>query len=375
MKILFTGGGTAGHIFPIIAIAREIRRIYSDKNIRLSYIGPRDEFGKIFLSHEHIAVKTILAGKIRRDFSLKNICQNLIDVLFKIPIGFLQTLFYIFFFSPDLIFGKGGYGSIPAVMVGWVLRVPIFLHESDIAPGLSNKLLSKYALEIFVAFPKTEYFPLQKMFLVGNPIRKEILEGSKEAAKKLFKLSGEKPVILILGGSQGAKKINDTLLLILPELLTHFELIHQAGEKNLISVKIEANAILDEKLKKYYHLFDFIKEEQLKHAYQISNLIVSRAGAGGIFEIAALGKPSILIPIAGAAQNHQFKNAYAYAKNKATIVIEETNFTSHFFLEKLKYLLSEFEELEKMSQAAKAFSQPRAAKIIASYIVEYLNKT
>ena len=372
MKILFTGGGTAGHIIPIIAINREIRRIYPAKNIQLLYIGPKDEFSSILLSQEEIGIKHIFAGKIRRYSDIKNICQNSIDILFKIPIGIIQAFFYIFFLNPDLIFSKGGFGSIPAIIAGWLLQVPIFLHESDVTPGLSNKFLSRLALIVFVSFPRTEYFSSKKMILIGNPIRKEILEGSNEEAKKLFKLKGEKPLILILGGSQGAQRINDKILENLPNLLENFEIIHQCGDKNFREIKNEIEAIISKDLKLNYHLFPFLKEGEIRRAYYAADLILSRAGSGSIFEIAACAKPSILIPLAKSAQNHQVKNAYSYAASGACLVLEEANFTSGFFFEKLKYLFSHYEELKKMSQRAKEFSRPKAAKIIAEYIVEYL---
>ena len=373
MKILFAGGGTGGHILPIIAITREIRRIHQKPDLQFFYIGPKDEFGEIFLSQEGIKVKTVLSGKIRRYLNLKTVLQNLIDVIFKIPIGIIQAFFYIFFLAPDLIFSKGGFGSIPGVISSWLLRVPIFLHESDVTPGLANRLISKFALEIFVSFPKTEYFSPKKMILVGNPIRKEILEGKKEEAQQFLKLSGQKPVILILGGSQGAQRINDKILEILPQLLQSFEIIHQCGEKNFKEVKAEAKAILPEGLIIDYHLFPFLKEEEIKQAYAASHLILSRAGSGSIFEIAALKKPSILVPLPEAAQNHQVKNAYAYAQSGTAIVLEEANFTAHFFLEKLKYLFSQPEELEKMAKAAQEFSKPQAAKIVADYLCSYLS--
>jgi len=312
-----------------------------------------------------------MAGKIRRYLGIGSFFQNLIDILFKIPLGILQAFLFIFFSAPDLIFSKGGYGSIPTVISGWLLGVPIFLHESDIVPGLSNRFLNRFALEIFISFRKTEYFSPKKMILVGNPIRREILEGSKEKAKKLFKLIGEKPIILILGGSQGAQRINDIISVILPEILKEFELIHQAGLKNFKAVKKEIEVIMPENLKKYYHLFAFLKEEELKQAYAACDLIVGRAGSGTIFEISALGKPSILIPIPEAAQNHQVKNAYSFTQNESSVIIEEINFTPHFFLEKIKYLFSHPSQLEKMKNRAKEFSKPRAAKVIAAYLVEY----
>jgi UDP-N-acetylglucosamine--N-acetylmuramyl-(pentapeptide) pyrophosphoryl-undecaprenol N-acetylglucosamine transferase len=371
MKIVFTGGGTGGHIFPIIAIIRELREI--SEEIEFFYIGPRDEFAQTFLSHENVKTKWVICGKFRRYLNLKSFFQNLID-FFKVPIGIFQAFFYLFFLNPDLIFSKGGFGSIPTVISGWILRVPIFLHESDSVPGLANRFLAKFSLEIFVSFPRTLYFPQNKMILVGNPIRVDLLNGDKKEAMEYFKITGEKPVILILGGSQGAQRINEKILIILNELLENFELIHQTGVKNFREVKVEAEAIMKEGLKKYYHPFPFLKEDELKKAYAICDLIVARSGSGTIFEIAALGKPSILIPLSESAQNHQLNNAYFYFENKATIVIEERNFTPGFFLGRLKLLFSNRKELEEMSKAAKDFSKPLAAKIIAHYIFEFLTK-
>ena len=385
MRILFAGGGTGGHILPIIAVCREIKKIYPKKNLHLLYLGPKDDFDHALLSKEGIKVKHVLSGKIRRYFDWNAFYQNPLDILFKIPVGIVQAYFHIFFSSPDIIFSKGGFGSIQGAVAGWLLRVPIFLHESDIKPGFANRFISKLALEVFASFPKTEHFSYKKLILVGNPIRKELLTGSKEKAQKLFNLGGKKPVILILGGSQGAQRINDKILENLPELLKSFEIIHQCGKRNFKEVKAESKAILTQDMISSYHLFSFMEEEELKQAYAACDFIVSRAGSGTIYEIAAVGKPSILIPLPEAAQNHQVNNAYAYAEGGAAIVLEENNFTSHFFLEKLKYLFYEMsdykknkevlrpsEELRKMQEAALKFARPESAKIIASYLIEYL---
>lgn len=403
MKILFTGGGTGGHVFPIIAVAREIRRQTLPGEAKFFYIGPKDEFGAILLSQEGIAVKHIWAGKIRRYLGIASIIQNLVDIFIKLPIGTIQAFSHIFYLAPDIIFSKGGFGSLPAVIAGWFFRTPVFLHESDISPGLANRIVNKFASAVFVSFPQTEYFSVNKMIIVGNPVRKELLEGSKEEAKRIFKISGEKPVILILGGSQGAQRINDMLLLILPEILKDFEIIHQTGEKNFKKVETEAKIMLGvfpsrilqeeeekqeeereeketegketegaEKVEKHYHIVPFLREMELKHAYQICDLIVGRAGSGSIFEIAALGKPSILIPLPEAAQNHQIKNAYYYASAGACMVIEEENLSPYFFLEKVKHLFNQPEELKKMTEKAKEFGRPHSAKVVAGYIVDYL---
>jgi UDP-N-acetylglucosamine--N-acetylmuramyl-(pentapeptide) pyrophosphoryl-undecaprenol N-acetylglucosamine transferase len=372
MKILFTGGGTAGHLFPIISIIREIKKAYPKKHFDFFYLGPEDSFAKNLFPREGIKVKKILAGKIRRYFSF----WNIIDIFFKIPFGILQAFYYIFTISPDVIFSKGGYGSFPVVFSGWLLMTPIFLHESDVSPGLTNKIADIFALKVFVSFPaeKTEYFSKKKMYLTGNPIRKEILEGSLEEAKKMFGLSGAKPIILILGGSQGSQTINDKILLGLNDFLSNFELIHLTGRANFNQVRAEADVVIKNNLKKYYHPLPFLKDKELANAYKAADLIISRAGAGTIFEIAAVSKPSILVPISGSAQEHQIKNAYAYAEKGAALVIEEPNFTPHFLLEKLKFLFSNPKELEKMSVEAEKFARPEAAKTIADYLVAYLQR-
>jgi UDP-N-acetylglucosamine--N-acetylmuramyl-(pentapeptide) pyrophosphoryl-undecaprenol N-acetylglucosamine transferase len=376
MKILFTGGGTAGHIFPIIAVSREIKKIHPEQDLEFFYVGPKDDFYGDLLTREGFRVRTILAGKIRRYFGPVAFFQNIFDFLFRIPVGFFQAFFRVFLISPDLIFSKGGYGSFSVALSGWLLLVPIFLHESDVIPGLTNRLLGKLSLEIFVSFPveKTLYLPVKKMISVGNPVRQELLQGSKEEAVKLFKLSGQKPVILVWGGSQGAQRLNDILLLIMEEILENFEVIHQTGRKNFSQVTAESRAVAKPELQKYYHAFAFLDEEHLKHALAASDLIVSRAGSGSIFEIAAVKKPSILIPLPESAKNHQLKNAYDYAAFGACLVIEEINFTPRFFMERIKDLFSQEGKLNAMSQAAENFSRPQAGKIIARYLVDYLSQ-
>ncbi len=371
MKILFTGGGTAGHILPIIAIAREIRKSFPNEPFDFYYAGPKDKFAANFLAKEGIEAKWIFAGKIRRYFSLKNV----FDIL-KMPIGLLQAFYYTFVLSPDLIFSKGGYGSIPVVLSGWILLTPVFIHESDISPGLANRIASRFALEIFTAFPaeRVEYFPPDKMISVGNPLRQEILKTNGESAKKLFGLAGAKPIILFSGGSQGSQRMNDVLLIILSDLLSGFEIIHQTGEDNFNQVLSEANATVKKQLMKYYHPFPFLGEKELACAYQAADLVVTRAGAGTLFEIAALQKPAILVPLSESAQNHQVKNSYFFAERGGAIVVEEANFKPRFLLEKIKALFAEPERLKFMKNKIKEMARPDAARIVAEYLENYLNQ-
>lgn len=367
MKILFTGGGTGGHVFPIVAIARELRRLYGKDDLELFYIGPKDEFGLILLSQEDFTIKTIFGGKIRRYFSW----QNLVDVLFKIPLGVLQSFYLLFTIQPKLVFSKGGSGSIAVTFSAKVLGIPLFIHESDIVPGLSNRTSFAWAAKTFVSFPKTEYFEPSKTILTGNPIRKELLEGDKEKARKLFNLTFEKPVILFCGGSQGAQFINDFVLNVLNEILKHFEVIHIAGRQSFKDIESEAEVVIEKDFKKYYHLIGFLDEEKLKHVYKTSDFIISRSGSGSIFEIAALGLPSILVPLPDSAGNHQAKNAYAYAETGAALVIEQENLTVNFFMQKLHSIFLRAEELAKMKEEALRFSKPLAGKAIAREILEY----
>ncbi len=371
MKILFTGGGTGGHIFPIIAIAREIKKIHPRAN--LYFIGPRDEVSEEFLEREQIKVKKIVTGKIRRYSGAADMLQNTVDLLFRVPFGIIQSFFYIFFLSPDLIFSKGGHGAFPAIVSAKLTQTPLFVHESDIIPGVVNKKSSDHALEVFTSFPKTEFFPVEKMILVGNPIRRYLFEDiDKDKIKEKIGLEKTKPVILIMGGSQGSERINSLTFSILPNLLSDYQIIHQCGSRNFKETAMQIDFLLKKELKKNYHLFPFLTEEQLKYAYAATDFIVSRAGSGSIFEIAAAGKPSVLIPLPESAQDHQSKNAYCYSDFGATLVIEEKNLTSHLFTQEITNLLKKPKIIKEMGERANEFSKPRSAKIIAEYIVEFL---
>ncbi len=373
MKIVLTGGGTGGHIFPLISIIRDIKKkIPSNKKVEFFYVGPEDNYASALLKNEGVKVKNICSGKIRRYWTPKVILKNLIDIFFKIPISFCQSFYYLFVLAPDLVFSKGGFGGITTVFSSFLLRTPLFIHESDVAPGLANKISSWMALEIFVSFRETEYFPINKMILVGNPIRKKILQGNKERAKENFEITGGKPIVLVIGGSQGAKRVNDNILNTFPSFLLDFEVIHQCGENNIEEVWIESGVILSKSLQKYYHPRGFLSEKEIADAYSIADIIVSRAGAGSIFEIAASNKPSILIPLPESAQNHQVKNAYTYAEHGCCLVIEESNFTTGFFLERIQTLFEDKKKFRNMKKAIEEFSKPKASEIIAQYINSYL---
>ncbi len=365
MKIVFTGGGSGGHLVPIVAVARELRRLHTADDLLLYYMGPQDDFVMGLLPQEGVAVKKIVGGKIRHYFSFLNI----IDIGFKIPLGFLQSFFALLFLRPQLVFSKGGTGSAVVSVAARVLGIPVFIHESDAAPGKSNKLVSGWAEKIFTSFPKTDFFDPSKVLVVGNPIKKELLEeGSMAEARELFNLTLEKPVLLFLGGSQGAESINDFVLNMLNSALQKYEIIHVTGKRNFDRVSKEAEATVDKPLQTYYHPKYQLNEVELKHALFAASVVISRAGAGGIFEIAACGKPSILIPLAG----HQSKNAYQYAATGASLVLEQENLSTNFFIGKIDYLLANAQKVQEMKDAALEFAKPLAAKAIAREILEFL---
>lgn len=372
-KILFTGGGTGGHVYPIAAVAHELRQKYGE-SINLYYLGPKDDFCKVVLAKEGVKVHKIIAGKVRRYADPLSLMQNLIDVAIKIPLGFMQSFFWLFFINPEVIFSKGGYGSFPVVLSAKILGITVFMQESDIVAGMAAKKTSKYAAGIFVSFPGTEGFPEKKIILTGNPIRQGITGGSKDEAVKFLGLKGGRPIILVMGGSQGAQRINDKILDALIDLLKIYEIIHIAGPRNIDQIAKEAKISAPTADLEYYHPLGFVDERAMANIYAAVDLIVSRAGSGSIFEIAAVKKPSVLIPLPESAQNHQLKNAYAYAQTGAALVIEEGNFTSHLFLEKIGDLFNLPETMAAMREAASQFSRPQASRMIAEYLVKYARR-
>ncbi len=371
-KVVFTGGGTGGHIFPLVSIIQELKKIVPEESLEIYYIGPQDKHSKEQMEKEAGKVRYIYTGKMRRYSGIQTKLQNIVDIFFRTPLGIIQSFFYLYIFAPDLVFGKGGHGSLPVILTAKIFQIPIILHESDIIAGATNQFLEKFSSETFVSFPKTEKINAKKMFVVGNPIRREVLAGDKEKAKEIFNLKGERPVILIIGGSQGSERINDLFLSASTGFLEHYSVLHQCGEANYKQVFAEANATIKEELRKDYHVLPFFNGEQLAHAYALADIVVSRAGSSSIFEIAATENAGVFLPLPEAAQDHQVKNAYAYSSTGAAVVFEEENLSPHFFLEKIKELFSPIQQVKIMKENAKNFARPRAGHIIATYIKEYL---
>ena len=327
IRILFTGGGTGGHIYPIVAVAEELKlKFIEGSEIDLRYLGSPGSFRGL-LENNGIKVSKIISAKLRRYFDLR----NFIEIPFLFPLSVIQAVWKVFWIMPDVLFSKGGPGSLPVVLACKFYRVPIIIHDSDTAPGLANKLAARFANRIAISFasaadifvaknPKLE----NKIALIGNPIRNSLISGEildKETAKKIFGFNPKKPVILIICGSQGAEKINDFMIETAGELIKDWQIIHQTGIKNFKNVKQELDSILKNypaEEKSNYKIVPYF-DKDLKDAYTAADLVISRASGGSIFEIVAFGKPAILIPllpdVVGA---HQIKNAYEYAKNGAS---------------------------------------------------------
>jgi len=370
-RVLLLGGGSGGHVFPLVAVAKALRgrAVEAGLNLDLMVIG-EGKFIAQATTENGLPYKAIMTGKLRRYFSP----LTLLDIL-KMPVGFFQSLWDLFLFMPDVVFAKGGYASIPGALAARVYMIPVFAHESDSIPGLANRILDGWAKKIFISFPSSEkYFKLGKTIITGNPVRQNLLGGDRNAAMQKFGLSTERKTVMVIGGSQGAQKINQMMLDTLVLMVKDFQIIHQCGESQYEAVRTEVDKLIKEgegeyadALKTNYKLYPFFSEEDMALAYVASDIIISRAGAGSLFEIAALGKPAIIIPITHSTSGHQMTNALEFAKYGG-VVVEEENLTPHIIISQINNLL-EPEKYNSVSEKLKSFAVPDAADKIASLLL------
>ena len=369
MKIVFTGGGTGGHFFPLIAVAQKVNQIIDKEKIidaKLYYFSD-DPYDKEILFENRLLYEEVKAGKMRTYFSFKNFSD-----IFKMFFGVINAIYKIFTIYPDVVFGKGGYASFPTILAARILRIPVVIHESDSVPGRVNKWAGHFAKKIAVSFNvAAEYFPKEKVAWIGHPIRVEIEHSSlREEALKYFKLESDLPVILILGGSQGAELINNTVLDALPRLIKNYQIIHQTGVNNFKNVTGRAEVVLASSPDKIRYLpFNFLNPLAMKMAAGVATIVVSRAGST-LFEIASWGIPSIIVPITTSNGDHQKKNAFSYAYEGACNVIEEANMTGNILSSEIERITNDKEIWNKMAQNAKIFGKPDAAYKIARELVD-----
>lgn len=372
MRILFTGGGTGGHFYPIISIAEELNNLVSEKKLLglEMFFMSLTPYNPGILFENNITYKRNYAGKLRRSIGLSNFFLNFFD-LFKTVWGIFSSIYQVYMLYPDVVFGKGGYASFPVLVAARLLHIPVVIHESDTVPGRVNLWAGKFAEKIAVSYKDAaRYFPEGKVAFTGQPIRREIAEPITSGAREFLKIEESVPVVLILGGSQGAVKINGVILESLKKLVRKYAVIHQAGKNNFAEVKTVSEAVLfDSPYKDRYKVFSYLNPLALRMSAGVATVVVSRAGSS-IFEIASWGVPSIIIPINKKVSRDQHSNAFAYARSGACEVIEENNLSPNILFSEVERLIDNSHEREKMKVAAKIFYKPEASRLIATEILK-----
>lgn len=323
-RIILTGGGTAGHVTPNIALLPGLKELGYD----IHYVGSYNGIEKSLIEQFGIPYHGIASGKLRRYFSLQNFTDP-----FRVLKGFGEAKKLIKSLKPDVIFSKGGFVSVPVVVAGKQCQVPTIIHESDMTPGLANKLAIPSATKVCCNFPETLlHLPKEKAVLTGSPIRQELLSGSREAALQFSGLQNNKPVILIIGGSLGSVIVNNAVRAILPELLKNFQIIHLCGKGKVD----DSLSHLDG-----YVQFEYIQDE-LKDLFALSDIVISRAGANAICELLALHKPNLLIPLsANASRGDQILNARSFERQGYSIVLEEEELSDSALLDAIQKLYND----------------------------------
>ncbi len=372
MTIVFTGGGTGGHFYPLIAIAESIKDIVRERRLidpKLYFLAPAP-FDERALFENEIAFIRTPAGKMRRYASLGNITG-----MFTTLAGICGALITLFRLYPDVIISKGGYGSVPTTVAARILRIPVIIHESDAKPGRANLLASKWADRIAITFDASaKYFPEKvrgKIARTGIPVRKELKRVESEGARQYLGLEPDIPTIFILGGSLGAKRINDAVLGALPQLVAFANVIHQTGRDHfaevsgLAKVVLEGNPHADR-----YKPFDYLNALSMQRAAGVATLVISRAGTGTITEISVWKKPAILIPIPEEISHDQRTNAYAFAETGGATVLEEANLTPNILASEAHRIAGNPELAKQMGEQGARFVDTDAARTLAEAAVE-----
>lgn len=338
---------------PLLTVAKRLQ----DKSpqIEILYIGSGNALEKKLSEEAKIPYKEISTGKLRRYFDLKNIQD-----FFRFSKGIWQSHQIIKKYKPELVFSKGGFVSLPVCLAAHYNKIPIILHESDIAMGLANRIIARIAKHICLTFNQIPAKDKHKYIFTGTPVRKEILKGKKQATLQKLDFSSQKPTLLIMGGSQGAQFINELIYKNLKELLSKYQIIHICGKGKRTLIK-----------EKDYHNFEYVDNE-LADFYAVADLIISRAGANSLAEISALHKPNILIPLPSSANNHQFKNAEFFAKREASVMLQQKNITNTKFLEKIEQIISNKKLQNMMQENLKKLYNPNSTEEIVEVITSEL---
>lgn len=319
--IVLTGGGTAGHVTPNIALIPRLKEL----GYEISYIGSYEGIEKKLIEDMHIPYYGISSGKLRRYFDVKNFTDP-----FRVIKGFGEAKKLLKQLKPDVVFSKGGFVTVPVVIAARKCHIPAIIHESDMTPGLANKICIPSAAKVCCNFPETvQSLPADKAVLTGTPIRAELLNGDKEAGRKFCGFSSDKPVLMVIGGSLGAASVNQNIHLILPELLKDFQVIHLCGKGKLDESLVNTEG---------YVQYEYIRQE-LADLFALADVVISRAGANAICEIKALNKPNLLIPLsAKASRGDQILNARSFQRQGFSMVLEEEEITDKSLLNAIREL-------------------------------------
>lgn len=354
-KIILTGGGTAGHVTPNLALIPSLKEL----GYEIHYIGSYQGIEKKLIQRAGIDYHGISSGKLRRYFDFKNFTDP-----FRVLKGYGEALTLMKKYKPDVVFSKGGFVAVPVVLAAKHYKIPTIIHESDMTPGLANKICIPSAAKVCCNFPETlKYLPSDKAVLTGSPIRKELLEGDRLSGLQYAKLSANKPVILVIGGSLGSVTVNTSVRNILPKLLTRYQVIHICGKGNL-----DENLIGTEGYVQYEYV-----DEPLKHLFAAADIIVSRAGANSICEILALRKPNILIPLSAAAsRGDQILNAKSFEKQGFSTLLEEESLTNDSLYQAIT---NTYENRVSFIQTMEQSTLSNAVDIIISMIESYTNQS
>lgn len=352
--IVLTGGGTAGHVTPNIAMIPRLKEL----GYQISYIGSYEGIEKKLIEELGIPYYGISSGKLRRYFDVKNFTDP-----FKVMKGFLEAKKLMKQLKPDVVFSKGGFVTVPVVIAANRKKIPAFIHESDMTPGLANKLSIPFATKVCCNFPETvEHLPASKAVLTGTPIRQELLSGNPDRARKFTGLTSDKPVIMIIGGSLGAAAVNDAVRAVLPELLQDFQIVHLCGKGKLHESLKET---------KGYVQYEYIKKE-LADLFALADIVISRAGANAICELSALNKPNLLIPLsARASRGDQILNARSFEHLGYSKVLEEEELTNETLLDAVRDL---YENREAYITAMSSSKQQNSIEQIVQLFENAVNK-
>lgn len=353
-RIILTGGGTAGHVTPNIALLPRLKELQYD----IHYIGSYNGIEKELIEQFGIPYHGISSGKLRRYFSVQNFTDP-----FRVIKGLGEARKLVKILQPDVIFSKGGFVSVPVVLAGKSQHVPTIIHESDMTPGLANKISLPSATKVCCNFPETlEHLPEGKAVLTGSPIRQELFSGDKFKAREFLSFTSDKPVIMVVGGSLGSVAVNEAVRGILPELLKDFQVVHLCGKGKI-----------DDSLKNLdgYAQFEYIKDE-LKDLFALTDIVISRAGANAICELLALHKPNLLIPLsANASRGDQILNARSFERQGYSVVLEEEELNKQVLLDSILRL---YENRESYIDAMKNSPQQNSIDTIIDLIEAAANK-